>query len=179
MNAIKERIYSDSSYSIDAVNLDLGEGIHCKFPLMHHPGGVVILAVNDKNQVALVKQNRFAIEEETLELPAGKLDKSATETPLEGAQRELREEVGCLAKEWTFLGYVYPSPGILDEKLWLYFAKEIIPSQQDLDFDEILTAEWIDLETFHSFISAGSIHDAKTLCAYLIAKEKGLLVLTN
>jgi ADP-ribose pyrophosphatase len=179
MNAKKERIYQDSSYSIEAVKLELDNGIICEFPLIKHPGGVVILAMNENNQIALVKQNRFAIGEETLELPAGKLDNNPTETPLEGAKRELREEVGVLAKTWTFLGFVYPSPGILSEKLWLYFAKDLVPSEQDLDFDEILTAEWMDENVFHSLLLAGKVTDAKTLCAYSLAKEKNLLVSMN
>ncbi|AEV28813.1 NTP pyrophosphohydrolase [Sphaerochaeta pleomorpha str. Grapes] len=175
MNAKKERIYQDTSYTIDAVKLELDNGMLCEFPLINHPGGVVILAMNEYRQIALVKQNRFAIGEETLELPAGKLDNKPNETPLDGAKRELREEVGVLANDWTFLGHVYPSPGILNEKLWLYFAKDIVLSKQDLDFDEILTAEWMSLSSFRSLLLTGKITDAKTLCAYALAKEKNFL----
>jgi ADP-ribose pyrophosphatase len=175
MIANQKKIYEDSSYSIDAVDLELDNGVVCHFPLIHHPGGVVILAKNDKNQLAIVKQNRFAIGEKTLELPAGKLDHTPGETPLDGAKRELREEVGVLAKEWTFLGYVYPSAGILTEKLYLYFATDIVPSEQDLDFDEILTALWMDLSDFHDLLLEGKITDAKTLCAYTLAKEQNLI----
>lgn len=175
MNARKERIYQDTSYTIDTVKLELDNGMLCQFPLINHPGGVVILAVNESGEIALVKQNRFAIGEDTLELPAGKLDSTPNETPLEGAKRELREEAGVLANDWTFLGHVYPSPGILSEKLWLYLARDIVLSEQDLDFDEILTAQWMHLSTFHSLLLAGRITDAKTLCAYTLAKEKNLI----
>jgi ADP-ribose pyrophosphatase len=175
MKAKQKNIYEDSSYSIDAVDLELDNGVVCHFPLIHHPGGVVILAMNDKEQIALVKQNRFAIGEETLELPAGKLDNTPEETPLDGAKRELREEVGVLAQKWSFLGYVYPSPGILTEKLYLYFATDIILSQQDLDVDEILFAEWMDLSRFQDLLKEGKITDAKTLCAYTLAREQNFL----
>lgn len=175
MKATKKKLYQDSSYTVESVELSLDNGSVCKFPLINHPGGVVILAVNDKNEIALVRQNRFAIGEETLELPAGKLDNTPNETPLDGAKRELREEVGVLANTWTFLGHVYPSPGILSEKLYLYLAKDLTLSEQDLDFDEILTAEWMSLPDFQALLLALKITDAKTLCAYMLAKERKLL----
>jgi ADP-ribose pyrophosphatase len=175
METERTELYRDESYRVEAVDLTLENGAHCRFPLTVHPGGVVILALDRRNRVALVRQRRYAIGKETMELPAGKLDKVPNETPLSGAKRELREEAGCLARSWQSLGSIYPSPGILSEELWLFLATDIVPSSQDLDDDEILTVEWVDLPRFEHLVFHQEIQDAKTICAYALAKGQGFL----
>ncbi len=83
--------------------------------VVYHPGGVAVLALDEENRVTLVRQYRYPIGRELLELPAGKLDHGAEEDRLLGAQRELSEETGLEAEEWTYLGYMLASPGFCDE----------------------------------------------------------------
>lgn len=89
--------------------------------MIRHPGGVVIVA-HKEDKILLVKQYRYPISDTLLELPAGKLEYG--ENPDEAAPRELEEETGYVAKTWKSLGYIYTTPGICDEKLYLYYATD-------------------------------------------------------
>ena len=85
--------------------------------VVYHPGGVAVLALDEENNVFLVRQYRYPIQQLLVELPAGKLDHGAEEDILLGAKRELSEETGLEAEEWTYLGYTLASPGFCTEAL--------------------------------------------------------------
>ncbi len=142
---------------------------------VRHPGGVVVMAVNDRHEVALVHQWRHPIHQETLEFPAGKLDKVEHETLEDAARRELREETGLSCATLVPLGHIYASPVVTDEVLHLFFATGLTAGSQDLDEDEFLDASWMDIQRFAEKIANGEIQDAKTLCAYAIAHGRGLV----
>ena len=153
----------------------LPDGRTIKRQHLHHPGGVAILAVNEEGSIAFVKQYRYAIEQVTEEIPAGKLDKIANEEPVHAANRELREETGYTASEIVPMGFIYSSPGVLDEKLYLFFAKNLSKSSQDLDDDEFINVEWIPAEEVERRIVSGEMTDAKGIIAFARAKFSGLL----
>ena len=100
-----------------------------------------------------------------LEVTAGKL--SAGEIPLECGKRELREETGATAQEYINLGILYPSPGYVNEKIYLYMAKDLTFGEQNLDDDEFLSVESIPLERAVDMALSGEITDAKTLAIVL------------
>ncbi len=77
--------------------------------IVRHPGSAVMMAMDDKNRILLVRQYRLPADKYLWELPAGKLDDG--EKPLQAAKRELTEETGYTAKNWTKLASFYPSPG--------------------------------------------------------------------
>ncbi len=89
----------------------LPDGALASREVVLHPGGVAVLALEEDGTVYLVRQYRYPIQRELLELPAGKLDHGAEENVLLGAQRELSEETGLEAAEWTYLGQTLASPG--------------------------------------------------------------------
>lgn len=121
---------------------------------------------------AMVRQYRHPIEQVTLEIPAGKLDKLPDETPEHAALRELREETGYIAQSLTSLGIVYPSPGIVDEVLHLFLARGLCKEQQELDEDEFVHCVWMSAQKLKEQILSGAITDIKTICA---AARAGLL----
>src|SRR4051812_49959003 len=89
-----------------------------------HPGAVCVIP-HDARTVYMVEQPREAVEEPALlELPAGKLDVEG-ETPLEGAQRELGEEIGKSAGDWRELEGFYTSAGVANERGWLFLANHV------------------------------------------------------
>jgi len=132
--------------------------------VMDHPGAVVIVPVED-DRVLLVRQPREAVEEVTLELPAGKLDHPG-EPPLDCARRELAEEVGRAAATWRDLGGFYTAPAILTEFIHCFLATGLTPAEAaPADEDEAIeVVEW-PLADLGGLID--SVRDAKTLIGLL------------
>ena len=138
--------------------------------VVYHPGGVAVLALDEENRVPLVRQFRYPIQRELLELPAGKLDHGPEEDRLLGAQRELSEETGLEAEEWTYLGSMLVSPGFCDEELHMYLARGLCQVGQHLDEDEFLNVEYRSFDELVRQVMDGTITDAKTVAATLKVK---------
>ncbi len=136
--------------------------------VVHHPGGVCVAAVDDRGNVAVVRQYRYPFGRVLLELPAGKLEKG--EDPFDAVKRELSEETGLEADKWSELGYIYVSPGISTETLYLYLATGLHQGQAHPDPNEFLDVEMMPLAELHRMALAGDIHDAKTVIGALKAK---------
>jgi ADP-ribose pyrophosphatase len=131
-----------------------------------HPGAVVILPVLDAEHVVLLRNHRFVIDETLWEVPAGTVEPGE---PLEAcAARELAEETGYTAARWRSLGYLYASPGVLDEKLHLFVAEELTPGAPNLEADEELHAVTLRFDEALRMCLAGEIRDAKTITSLLL-----------
>ncbi|MCR4879970.1 MAG: NUDIX hydrolase [Bacilli bacterium] len=130
--------------------------------VIHHHGGAGVLLVKD-NEVALVKQFRYAYQEELYEIPAGKLERD--ENPYEAAKRELEEETGYHTESLIHLGDIYPSCGYTDEIIHIYLAKDVIKTTTHFDEDEEMDLVWLPLNEVNRMITEGKIKDAKTICA--------------
>ena len=151
-----------SSYDVE---LSTGEkGIR---EVVHHPGGVVVVAQKDVNTILMVKQYRYPIKEISFELPAGRLEKG--ENPDFAIKRELEEETGFVAGIWQSLGYIYTTPGICDEKLYLYYATDLTFKKTNPDDGEIIEHAEYSIEEVFRLIKTGEINDAKTICALMRA----------
>lgn len=127
-----------------------------------HNGGVVIVALKDKDTILLVKQYRYPLKSVNIELPAGKLE--IGEDPDYAAKRELEEETGYIAKEWKSLGYINTTPGICTEKLYLYLAKDLEFVGEHPDEGEVIKCYEYKLEEVYNMIQTGQINDSKTIC---------------
>ena len=132
-----------------------------------HPGAVGIL-VMDGADVVLVRQFRYPVGRELLEIPAGKLEKG--EDPYPAALRELREETGAVPGRFLPLGQLYPSPGYCGEIIRMYLARDLQFGETDPDEDEFLNLERIPFSTLVEQVLSGEIKDAKTIAAALKAK---------
>ena len=131
-----------------------------------HPGAVVILPVLDADRVVLLRNHRFAINETLWEVPAGTVE---PDEPLQAcAERELAEETGYAAAKWRSLGYLYASPGVLDEKLHLFVAEELTPGPARPEPDEQLHPVTVRLDEAVRMCLAGEIRDAKTVTSLLL-----------
>ena len=138
--------------------------------VVYHPGGVAVLALEEDGTVYLVRQFRYPIQRELLELPAGKLDHGPQEDHLLGAKRELSEETGLEASDWTYLGSALASPGFCDEELHMYLARGLRKTGQHLDEDEFLDVVAMPFDQLAAQVMDGTITDAKTVAATLKAK---------
>ena len=136
--------------------------------VVEHPGGVAVLALEEDNTTYLVKQFRYPIQQLLLELPAGKLD--GPEDHLLAAKRELSEETGLEAEEWTYMGSILASPGFCTERLHMYLARKLSHKKQHLDEDEFLNVVPIPFDALVRQVMDGSQDDAKTVAAVMKAK---------
>lgn len=144
---------------VDTVRLP--DGGEAKREVVEHPGAVVVVALNDKKEVIMVRQYRQATGEILLELPAGKRDRQ--EDPLDCARRELEEETGYGAKEWEVLCSFYTSPGFCNELLYLILARGLTGGEAHPDGEEFIDALTIPLNQARRMIMTGEIKDAKTI----------------
>lgn len=148
---------------VSTYDVELSSGHKGIREVVHHPGGVVVVAQKDENTILMVKQYRYPIKQISLELPAGRLEKG--ENPDLAIIRELEEETGYTAKTWKSLGYIYTTPGICDEKLYLYYATDLEFKKQNPDEGEIIEAFEYKIDDILDMIKEGEINDAKTICA--------------
>ena len=160
-------IYKGKVFNITRDDVELSSGKKTIREVVHHNGGVVIVAEKD-NKILMVKQFRYPTGEVIYELPAGKLDKSG-ESVEEAAKRELEEETGFMAGNWESLGYAWSSPGFCTEKLHFYKASELEFSGQHPDEGEKIEYLSADKEKVFKMAKDGRLSDAKSLAALLRA----------
>jgi ADP-ribose pyrophosphatase len=141
----------------------LPNGREIELEVVRHPGGAVVVALNARGEVCLLRQYRHAVNQPRLwELPAGRIDESDV-TPAETAVRELREEAGFVAARWSGLGSVLPSPGFCDERLHLFLAEDLMHVGSGHQDDEYIEVHWLPLNRAVAMAAAGEIEDAKTV----------------
>ena len=144
----------------------LPDGKEGKREIVKHSGGSAILCEQD-GKILMVRQFRYAYQEEIWEIPAGKVNYG--EDPLNTAFRELEEEGGVKAEKMELLFTLYPSPGYTSEIIRIYRAVGIKKGNPHLDEDEFLAAQWVEKPRVAEMIKNGEIKDAKTLVALLYA----------
>jgi ADP-ribose pyrophosphatase len=147
---------------------------------IRHPGVCVIAPFVDDDNIALMRQYRYAADRELWELPAGTLNGReenqrmiATETPEECAARELSEETGYEAEVLEKVCECYAMPGVSDEIIHVFFARGLKRHEQSLDDDEIINEiRAFSLDELEGMISRAEIRDAKTLIGLLYALSR-------
>ena len=135
-----------------------------------HPGGAVAVAVKDNGKIIFVKQFRYPLQKNLIELPAGKLNKG--EDPLVCAVRELEEETGYKAGKVEKLGAICTTPGFCTEILHIFLMKDLIPGNHNREEGEFgMEIMELSLEEIEEKIRSGEIFDAKTICGIHYANQ--------
>lgn len=147
----------------------LPTGRRVDLDIVHHPGGAVVVALNDRNQVCLLRQFRHAAGGVIWELPAGCIDRDDDE-PLVTARRELEEEAGFIAADWRDLGSIFTTPGFCDEVLYLYMARQLTKTRTDHGEDELIEVHWKPLREALEMVTDNTICDAKSVAGLLKAR---------
>lgn len=138
--------------------------------ILEHPGAVAVVAVDESGRVRMLHQYRHAVRRRLWELPAGLLD-VAGEDPAVTAGRELTEEAGLSARDWSVLLDVVPSPGFSDESVRIFLARDLVEKPRpDLGDDEEADLElrWIPIAEALGMVFSGEIVNAVS-CAGLLA----------
>jgi ADP-ribose diphosphatase len=147
----------------DVVRLpDGSEGVR---EYIRHPGAVAIIALFDDGRVLLERQFRYPHGREFIELPAGKLEPG--EPHAETARRELLEETGYVASEWTWLGVISTAIAYTDESIELYLARGLEKREAKLDAGEFLEVLTPSFDEALAMIRDGRVTDAKTVAGLL------------
>ena len=165
-------VFEGKIVHVDHDTVELENGNQAFREVIRHPGAVAVLAL-DGEAVLLVRQYRYCIGRELLEIPAGKLERG--EDPLAAAVRELSEETGCTCADLIPLGRYYGSAGCMDEGIHLYFGRISDKGSSHPDEDEFLTVERRTPAQLEALMAAGDLPDGKTMAALAIARAKGLL----
>ena len=139
--------------------------------VVHHNGGACVVPYFEDGTICLVRQFRYAMQQELWELPAGKLEPG--EDPFEAAKRELEEECGVTADRYLSLGEFYPTVGYDTEVIYTWVATGLHESTMHLDDDEFLTPDRVPLERAYEMVLNNQIRDGKTVAGIL--KLKALL----
>ncbi|MZP12762.1 ADP-ribose pyrophosphatase, partial [Staphylococcus pseudintermedius] len=160
----KESIYKGKIIEVEKHKVSLPNNETAYREVVKHNGAVAICALTPDQQVILVKQYRKALEQELLEIPAGKLEPG--EDRESAAMRELEEETGYKAKKLTLIGEVYGTPGFSNEKISVYFADNLVEGKVNLDEDEFVEKVLYSLDDVKKAVEARTIEDAKTFIAF-------------
>ncbi len=165
-----EWIYRGRVVNLKIDEVELPNGRKSKREIIVHRGAAAILPIDNDGNIVMVKQYRKPAEKILLEIPAGTLEEG--EDPLECAKRELIEETGFAAREFTPLISFYSTPGFTTERLHIYIAKGLYEESGEMDFDEFIEIEKIPFNEALSMVLEGKIEDAKTIIGILTFNEK-------
>ena len=145
----------------------LADGTIADREVVVHRGAVALVPMVDENHVCLVRNDRHAVGETLLEVPAGTIDEG--ETPDQTAQRELAEETGYRAGRITCIRDWFVSPGVMTERMFLYLCEDLQPGPTDYQPDERLQTVILPWDEALAMAHDGQIQDAKSILALLIS----------
>jgi len=145
-------------------------GLKIRRMVVQHAGSAVMLAVDERKRVLLVRQYRLPARASLWELPAGRVDPG--ETVLAAAKRELIEETGFRARKWKKLIAFYASPGYVAEKMTIFVATGLAAGEAQPMEDERIECRWFAPREIEQMIRQGKLIDGKTLVGYLLWKQR-------
>lgn len=165
----RRRLYEGKVFNLVVDDVEYPSGNRGIREVAEHPGGAVAVPLLRDRRIVMVRQERYPVMKQLLELPAGKL--GVGEDPLRCAARELEEETGYRAGTWRKLAAIYTTPGFCSEQLHLYVATGLRPSAKGRSPEEgelSMTVEIIPFTQALESIEAGEIVDGKTICGILL-----------
>ena len=161
-------IYEGAILTLRVDDVAMPGGRVAQREVVEHYGAVAVVAIDDRNRVAMVRQYRHPIGRRLLELPAGLLDK-ADEDPVDAARRELAEEVDLAADRWRVLVDIDLSPGFTDEALRMYLADGLheLDAAEREDEEADMSVEWVPIDEAITKVFAGEIVNATSVSGLL------------
>jgi len=163
------RVFDGRIINLRVDKVELPNGMTSGREVVEHRGAAAIVPLLEDGRVVLVRQFRYAVGNELLEIPAGTLDHG--ETPDACARRELKEETGYTATAIRKILELYVAPGYSTEKIYIYLAENLTQSEMDTEYDEDIRVEAMPLHTALALVRDGRIQDAKTICGLFGAAE--------
>ena len=169
----RELAYQGTVLKVYKDHMKFSNGNPEEWDFIHHDGAAAVIPVMDDGKILMVKQYRNALERDTLEIPAGKLD-DPDEEGIVCASRELKEETGYSSDDLEWLLTIRTTVAFCDERIEVFVARNLIPGEQHLDEDEFVDVKAYKLEELKEMIFEGKIQDSKTMAAILAYESKYL-----
>jgi ADP-ribose pyrophosphatase len=166
-------VYTSPVFQVTSDEIVEPSGAKVRRDVIRHPGSVVILALDERKRkpsVLLIRQYRYAANQELWELPAGRIDEG--EDALTAAKRELAEETGYSAAEWKPALHYYASPGFLGETMTVFAARDLRKGKASPEEDEFITCKFVSLKKAVHWVMSGKLHDGKAISGVLWAAQK-------
>jgi len=160
-----ETIFKGRVFTLQRDQVIEPSGVKAVREIIVHPGSVVVLPVLPDGRIVMIRQYRHAAGQYLWELVAG--HKEPGEDPMEGARRELEEETGYSAKRFTKLLAIYPSPGLLGEKMDIFLAEGLTKGKARPEADEKITQRIMTLSEIEGWMRSGKICDSKSVAGIL------------
>jgi ADP-ribose pyrophosphatase len=165
-----KEVYKCSLFKVTEDHATDGKGYEIRRSIVRHAGSAVMMALDKKKRILLVRQYRLPAGMEMWELPAGRLDPG--EEPLQAARRELIEETGYRAGKWRKLATFYASPGYVAEKMTIFLATKLTEGKAQPMDDERIETRWFTSKEIKRMLKSGKIIDGKTMIGYLTWRGK-------
>jgi ADP-ribose pyrophosphatase len=168
-----EVVFEGHAISLVVGTYEAPDGSRFRREVVRHPGAVSVVPVHPDGTVTLVRQYRAALDDELLEIPAGKCD-VAGEAAEVTAQRELAEEVGLRAGRLDLLAEFVNSAGFSDEHSWVFLGRDLeeVPSDVQGVEEQHMTVERVALAEVPAMIADRRLLDAKTIIGLTLARER-------
>ena len=163
----REAVAEGRIIKFEKLTVELPGGARAIRDFVRHPGACAVVPVDADGGVYLVRQHRVAIDEVTIEVPAGKLD--AGEAPPACAARELREETGIVADDMREVACLYSTPGFCDEKIHIFLATGLRRGDAAPDEGELVDVVRMPLARLADMVMRGEVRDSKTAFGILYA----------
>ncbi len=169
MSHTSKQIYEGRVISLGIESLTLPNGTPLELEVVRHPGGAATVALDEQDQVYLLRQYRHAGGGWLWELPAGKLEPD--EAPQATAARELTEEAGVHADNWQELGDILVTPGFCDEIIHLFLARKLTRVPPQPESHELIEIHQLPFRKALAQVYDGTIRDAKTMLGLTLAAK--------
>jgi len=164
-----ERVYDGVLLKVQRDVVRLPDGSQGTREYISHPGAVAIVPVFDDGRVLLERQFRYPHRRVFIELPAGKLEPG--EPHLDTAKRELLEETGYSAAQWTRLSVIHTAIAYTDEAIEMFLARKLqYEGKAKLDAGEFVETMSVPFDEAIEMVRDGRITDAKSVCGLLWIK---------
>ena len=160
-----EMVYQGKVFGVRRDEVLEPDGLRTTREVITHPGSVVVLPVLPDGRIVMVRQYRHATRQYLWELVAGR--KEPEETPKRGAARELLEETGYRAKRFKIFLDVFPTPGFLEERMYLLLAEGLTAGEAQPEEDEKIEVRAFKLKELKQIIKSGRLRDAKSIAGIL------------
>lgn len=166
----REEIFRGRIFTVQLDHITFSNGTDVTMEVVRHGGAAAVVPVKDDGRVVLIRQFRYPIDTTIWEVPAGKFD--GGEASEVCAAREMEEEVGYRPGRLEKIGSIITTPGFSDERIDIFVATDLTPTEMNLDPDELIDVIEVPVDEALLMVDRGDIEDAKSIAALFMAARK-------